>query len=97
MPSLQIKVPLIRAELGNLTNVQYNTARETLYWFIVNIGYFHLWFYDVPDRENIWTIIFRILHTTVPATVPDPAPGVAISREVLMGGYHVFIACKKHI
>ena len=91
MPPSQIKVPQIKAAMGNVTNAQYNSARETLYCFIVNIGYYHLWFYDIPDRENIWTKIFRIFHTIIPATVADPAPGVHLSNQVLMGVFQMFI------
>ena len=45
---------------------------------------------------QIWTIIFRILHTINPATIHDPGPAVVISRDVLMGAYHFFITCQKH-
>ena len=94
MPPSQIKVPLIKFLLGNLTNIQYNTARETLYCFIVNIGYYHLLYHDKPDHVQIWTIIFRILHTINLATIPDPGPAEVISWDVLMGAYHCFIACQ---
>lgn len=97
MPPASLKVPLIKVLLGNLTNVQYQTCRETLYRFIISIGFFHLWFYDLTDREKVWTIIFRIMHTIIPGTVPDPGPAVVISRPILMGVYHFFLACQKHV
>ena len=37
------------------------------------------------------------LHTLIPGVVPNPGPGVAISRDILMGVYHLFISCQKHI
>ena len=30
-------------------------------------------------------------------TIPDPGLAVVISRDVLMGAYHFFIACQKHV
>ena len=48
LPS-EIKVLIFKFLLGNLTNFEYNTARETLYHFIVNIGYCDLWYHDEPD------------------------------------------------
>ena len=97
MPPAQLRIPTIKGLLGNLTNAQYHAGRETLYRFIVNIGFFHLWYYDLTDRERIWTVIFRILHSIIPAAIPNPGPGVVISRSVLMGVYHFFLACQKHI
>ena len=63
----------------------------------MNIGCYHLWYYDVPDRERIWTIIFRVVHTILPAVVPDPGPGVAIPRHVPLAVYHLFLCCQKHL
>ena len=60
MPPAQLGIPTIKGLLGNLTNAQYHAGRETLNRFIVNIGFFHLWYYDLTDRERIWTVIFRI-------------------------------------
>ena len=97
MPPAQLKVPAIKSLLGNPTNAQYTAMKDTFYQLIVNIGCYHLWYYDVPDRERIWTIIFRVVHTILPAVVPDPGPGVAIPRHVLLAVYHLFLCCQKHL
>ena len=97
MPPAQLQVPTIKGLLGNLTNVQYNTLRELISQLIVNIGFYHMWYYDVPDQGQIWTIILRIANTTIPAIVQNPAPGVAGSRHVRLGMYHLFLVCQKYL
>ena len=61
------------------------------------MGSFHLWYYDIPEKSQVWTIIFRIILTLIPGVVPNPGPGIAISRDILIGVYHLFISCQKHI
>ena len=97
MPQAQLKVPVFKYLLGGLTDAHYNMAKETLYRFIVNIGMYHLWYYDSKDRARIWSIIFQILHSITPGVVPNPGPGVVISREILLGVFHLFLSCQKHI
>ena len=41
--------------------------------------------------------MFRVIHTALLAVVPDPGPGVDISRGILLGVYHLFISYIKHI
>ena len=50
MPLVQLQVPTIKGLLDNLTNAQYNTMRELISQLIVNIGFYHMWYYDVPNR-----------------------------------------------
>ena len=97
MPPAQLRVLVIRYLLGDLIDAHYCLLRENFYRFIVNIGFFHLWYYNIPDRSQVWTIIFGIIHTLIPGVVPNPRPGIAISRDILMGVYHLFISCQKHI
>ena len=96
MPPAQLRVPIIRFLLGEPMDDQYSTIRNILYHFIVSIGYYHLWYYDIPDRERIWTIIFRIVRSVL-NNIPDPGPNVAMPREFLLGVYHIYISCMKHI
>ena len=96
MPPAQLRVPVIRFLLGEPTDDQYSTIRNLLYRFIVSIGYYHLWYYDIPDRERIWTIIFRIVRSVL-NNIPDPGPNFAMPREFLLRVYHIFISCMKHI
>ena len=97
MPPAQLKVPVIRYLLGDLIDAHYSLLRKTLYGFIVNARFFHLWYYGIPDRSPVCIIIFRIIHTLIPGVVPNPGPGIAISRDILMGLYNLFISCQKHI
>ena len=50
MPPVQLRVPAIRALLNLPTDAEYSTIRQTYHRFIVNIGFYNLWYYDVPDR-----------------------------------------------
>ena len=96
MPPAQIKVPLIKAILGNPTNAQYTTMKDTITRLIVNIGHYHLWYYDGVDRDAIWSVIFRIGIGQTPAgLVPAPGPGVVVPRNILLGVYHLFLSCQK--
>ena len=97
MPPAQLKIPIIRALLGTPTNAQYNAIRETFYQLIVNIGFYHIWFYDIPDRGRISSIILSVVYTHIPAVVPDPGPGIAIPRHILLGVEHLFLSCQKHL
>ena len=95
MPPAQLKVQVIRSLLGGLTDTHYQIIRDTLQQFIVSIGFYHLWYCDIPDRANIWTIILRIMHKTA-SVVPDPGPN-PIPKNILMGAFHLFISCQKHL
>ena len=97
MPPVQLIVPRIKGLLGGLPNAEYNTARETMYRLIVSIGMYHLWYYDSNSRTVIWSLIFRIMHNILPAVVPIPGPGVVVPPDILMGVFHLFISCQKHI
>ena len=94
MPPAQLTVPRIKVLLGNLTNAQYNRA---LYRFIVSIGMYHLWYYDSQDWTLVWSIIFRLIHNIIPTVVPAPGPAVVIPHGILMGVFHLFIVCEKHL
>ena len=96
MPPAQLRVPVILFLLGEPTDDQYSTIRNILYCFIVSIGYYHLWYYDIPDRERIRTIIFRIVRSVL-NNIPDPGPNVAMPREFFLRVYQIFISCMKHI
>ena len=48
-----MRVPLIKQLLGDPTNAQYNTMKEPIYQLIVSIGFYHMWYYDIPDRGRI--------------------------------------------
>ena len=61
MPPGQRRVPVVQFLLREPTDAQYSTMRNILYHFIVSIGYYHLWAYEIPDRGWIWMIIFRIV------------------------------------
>ena len=56
-----------------------------------------MWYYDIPDRGRIWTIIFRIVHTTLPAIVANPRPGVAGPRHIRLAVYNLFLVCQKSL
>ena len=94
---MQLQVPTIKGLLCNLTNVQYNTLKELISQLIVNIGFYQMWYYNVPDQGRIWTIILRIANATIPAIVQNPAPGIAGPRHVRLGMYHLFLVCQKYL
>ena len=95
MPPAQMRVPLIKQLLGDATNAQYNSMKDLRYQLIVSIGFYHMWYYDIPDRGRIWTIIFRIVHANLPAIVANPRPGVAGPRHIRLAVYNLFLVCQK--
>ena len=56
-----------------------------------------MWYYDIPDQGRIWTIIFTIVHTTLPAIVANPCPGVAGPRHICIAVYNLFLVCQKSL
>lgn len=68
--------------------------KELLYQLIVRVGFYHRWYYDISDRERIWTIIIRMMHITLLAIVANPHPGVARSGHTRLAVYNLFLVCQ---
>ena len=90
-----MRVPLIKQLLRDPTNAQYNSMKDLLYQLIISIGCYHMWYYDMTDRKSIWTIIFRIIHTTMPAIVANPSPGVAGRQHIRLWVYSLVLVYHK--